>query len=74
LSDAVHAWQRPSHAWSQHTPSLQNPLMHWLAAVHAAPFVWSALQVPVPASQYAVATHVASLAQVVAQVLTSAQL
>jgi hypothetical protein len=38
--------QRPPEAASaqavlQHIPSVQKPLWHWLAAVHAAPFTFS---------------------------------
>jgi hypothetical protein len=33
----VQPWHVPEHALSQHTPSTQKPLVHWLAAVHAHP-------------------------------------
>ncbi len=32
----VHAWHAPEHAALQQTRSTQNPLEHWLPAVHAA--------------------------------------
>jgi hypothetical protein len=38
----LHAWQSvaspPPHALAQHTPSTQNPDVHWFVALHVAPF------------------------------------
>jgi len=37
----LHALQPPQLPTLQHTPSVQKPLPHWLAAVHAMPSpVW----------------------------------
>jgi hypothetical protein len=49
----MHAWQRPSHATLQQTPSVQMPLEHSASIVHAKPFgktahAWTALQVVAP--------------------------
>jgi hypothetical protein len=38
----LQAWQVPQVAVPQQTPSRQLPLMHWLAAVQACPFGFSA--------------------------------
>jgi hypothetical protein len=37
-----HAWHVPLHATLQHTPSVQKPERHWLAAVQGVPgaFLW----------------------------------
>jgi hypothetical protein len=48
----------------QHTPSVQNPLWHWLAAVHAAPFTFSPQEF---FTQVFGLTQSVSLAQVVMQ-------
>jgi hypothetical protein len=45
---AVQAWQVPVHAWSQQTPSAQNPLVHWLAIAHGAPSVTLGMHFPMP--------------------------
>ena len=42
----AHAWHVPLHAALQHTPSAQKPELHWLAAAHAVPLVFFAVQVP----------------------------
>jgi hypothetical protein len=45
----LQAWQVPQGPEPQQTPSVQKPLMHWLAVVQAWPFGLSAqLLVPVP--------------------------
>jgi hypothetical protein len=45
----LQAWQAGQSDEPQHTPSTQLPLMHWLPAVHARPFFFSAqLLVVVP--------------------------
>ena len=35
---ALHAMHVPAHDVSQHTPSTQLPLWHWLPDLHVAPF------------------------------------
>jgi hypothetical protein len=47
VAGRLHAWQVPAHALLQHTPSMQNPLLHWVAAVHASPlFLRASRQFP----------------------------
>lgn len=46
LRTREHAWQGPAQAESQHTPSTQKPLPHWLATVQSAPPVSFGEQVP----------------------------
>ena len=63
--------QRPpeaalAQALLQHTPSVQKPLWHWLAAVHAAPFTFSPQEF---FTQVFGATQSVSFVQVVMQVL-----
>jgi hypothetical protein len=43
---AEQAWQAPAQAVSQQKPSTQEPLRHWSAAAHAAPFACLGAQVP----------------------------
>jgi hypothetical protein len=40
------AWHCPSHVWSQHTPSTQLPLAHWLAPPQATPSPSRGTQIP----------------------------
>src|SRR5690606_26135846 len=53
VSTAEQAQHTPPQALSQHTPSTQNPLAHWLAAPHPTPFSDPSRHTPVP-SQVAV--------------------
>jgi hypothetical protein len=55
----------PPHAWSQQTPSTQNPLEHASAERHAPPF--EAFGVQVPAAHHAEPTHCELVAHDVAQ-------
>lgn len=41
-----HVWQVPHELVKQQIPSTQLPLVHWLVAVHEAPFPPFATQVP----------------------------
>jgi hypothetical protein len=43
---SAHASHWPVHAVSQHTPSTQCPLPHWLAAPHVSPATSSGTQMP----------------------------
>jgi hypothetical protein len=60
----LQAWQRGQLALPQQTPSVQNPLMHWLPAVQARPF---GLRAQLPPWQVFGATQSASPMQVVRQ-------
>jgi hypothetical protein len=61
-------WHLPPHAFSQQTPSVQNPDMHWLPAVQVAPFPRGP---QLPLVHVAGATHWASPVHVVRQLLPS---
>jgi hypothetical protein len=58
----AHATQAPTHADSQHTPSMQNRLAHSPAAAHAAPFAFAAMHEPdaqmLPIAQSLLDAHV----------------
>jgi len=58
----AHATQAPTHADSQHTPSMQNRLAHSPAAAHAAPFAFAATHEPdeqmLPSAQSLLDAHV----------------
>jgi hypothetical protein len=59
---ALHAWQSPPQLELQQNPSAQNPLAHWLAAVHTPPMPsggthWPAMHT-LPAVQVADVAHV----------------
>jgi hypothetical protein len=41
LPDSAQASHWPSQALLQQTPSVQNPVVHWLPWVHAAPFAFT---------------------------------
>jgi hypothetical protein len=70
---AEQALHVPAQAWSQQTPSTQNPLMHCEADEQGLPFVWSLLHVPLLESQNAEATQIESFPQVAAHLVESAQ-
>ena len=66
----LQAWQVPQALLPQQTPSVQKPLMHWLAAVQVCPFGFSAQLLVVPEPwQVKGATQSWSLVQVVRQAL-----
>lgn len=54
-------------------PSTQLPLVHCEAELHARPFAWSGWQVPSEMRHHDVATHCASVVQLVAHEVASAQ-
>jgi hypothetical protein len=62
----VQARQPPAQAWSQQTPSTQNPETHSLALEHAEPLALSPLQVDVDSLHQATSTQIASPEQLVA--------
>jgi hypothetical protein len=70
---ALQAWQAPVHGESQHTPSTQWPLTHWVSPAQATPLARSDWQVWSLARQNAFATHWLSAEQVVAHDVASAQ-
>ena len=43
---SLHDWQVPPQDELQQYPSTQFPLVHWLVAVQATPFVFFAVQTP----------------------------
>jgi len=62
-----HASHWPPQAVLQHTPSLQWPLLHWFAPLHASPL--SYLTVQMPAEQKLVALQFASVVQLPPQIV-----
>lgn len=62
--ETLHATQDAVHAVSQHTPSTQNPALHWFAPAHGLPSASFGTQDPL--RQYAEELQAASLEQEVA--------
>ena len=60
----LHALPEPHVAAPQQTPSVQNPLEHWLGPEQVAPAVSLLVQTPLPLQKLPL-THPASLAHVV---------
>jgi hypothetical protein len=63
----LHASQKPVQALSQHTPSRQKPLAHWLLAVQDAPLGRFAKQIPCATLQLTPVTQCAFVLQLVRQ-------
>jgi hypothetical protein len=65
------AWQAPLQGESQHTPSAQKPLLHWVSAVQVVPS--GRLETQAPPLQKFPGLHCASEEQEVAQAVLPLQ-